>query len=232
MTTARPKLSSSLGAKLVVAITGVMLLGFLVAHLVGNLQIFLGRDAINGYAVGLRELGPVLWIARVGLIFVAIVHVALTVQMAATNRLARPVRYRATGRIQTTLQARTMTLTGLMILAFVGFHLAHLTWGLTHPEHARLRDPEGRPDVYSMMVLGFQQPAISATYLIAIVLLGLHLMHGLSSVWQTLGINSPRWEATIAATGPVLGTLIVGGYLAIPAAVLAGIIRLPPGVTP
>jgi succinate dehydrogenase / fumarate reductase cytochrome b subunit len=224
-------LRSSIGRKLAVAVTGVMLLGFLIAHLAGNLQIFRGREAINAYAAGLRHLGPLLWVARIGLIVVALVHVALTVQLAAENRVARPVRYRATGRIQTTLQARSMTLTGLMVLAFVGFHLAHLTWGLLNPAQARLLDPEGRPDVFSMMVLGFQQPAIAGTYMLAMVLLGLHLIHGLNSVWQTLGINHPRWNGLLAGTGPLLGTLIVGGYLAIPAAVLAGLIRLPPGVT-
>jgi succinate dehydrogenase / fumarate reductase cytochrome b subunit len=224
-------LRSSIGRKLAVAATGIALLGFLLVHLAGNLQIFLGRDAINAYAVNLRKLGALLWIARVGLVVLAIVHVALSVQIAAENRVARPVRYRAAGRIQTTPQARSMTLTGLLVLSFVGFHLAHLTWGLTHPAHARLLDPEGRPDVYSMMVLGFQQPAVAGTYMLAMVLLGLHLLHGLNSIWQTLGINHPRWNVLLAGTGPLLGTLIAGGYLAIPAAVLAGIIRLPPGVT-
>jgi succinate dehydrogenase / fumarate reductase, cytochrome b subunit len=230
MPVASPKLSSSIGRKLLVALTGVMLLGFLIAHLAGNLQVFLGQEAINAYAAGLRELGPLLWVARIGLIFVAVVHVVLTVQIAAENRVARPVRYRATGRIQTTLQSRSMTLTGLMLLAFVVFHLAHLTWGLTHPEQHALKDALGRPDVYSMMVLGFRQPAVAGTYLVAMVLLGLHLMHGLSSVWQTLGVDSPRWNGLLLATGPVLGTLITAGYLAIPAAVYAGFIALPPGV--
>ncbi|HZM00027.1 MAG TPA: succinate:quinone oxidoreductase, partial [Planctomycetota bacterium] len=139
-------------------------------------------------------------------------------------------RYRATGRIQTTLPALSMTLTGVMLLAFVGYHLAHLTWGLTHPAHSRLVDPEGRPDVYSMMVLGFRQPAIAGLYMLAMLLLGLHLIHGLTSFWQTLGVNHPRWNIVLGGTGPILGTLIAGGYLAIPAAVLAGIIRLPPEV--
>jgi len=223
-------LRTSIGRKLVVAVTGILLLGFLIAHLAGNLQIFLGRDAINAYGVKLRELGPLLWIMRVGLIVTAIAHVVLTVQLAAENRVARPVGYHASGRVQTTLPARSMTLTGLMVLAFVGFHLAHLTWGLTHPQHARLLDPEGRPDVYSMMVLGFQQPPIAGLYMVAMLLLGLHLIHGLNSVWQTLGFNHPRWNGLLTATGPLLGTLITGGYMAMPAAVLTGIIRLPPEV--
>jgi len=205
-------LRTSIGRKLVVAITGILLLGFLVAHLAGNLQIFLGRDAINGYGVKLHSLGPLLWILRVGLIVTALAHVVLTVQIAAENRVARPVRYRQGGRVQTTLPARSMTLTGLMVLAFVLFHLAHFTWGLTHPQYSHLLDPQSRPDVYSMMVL--------------------HLIHGLNSIWQTLGFNHPRWNGILLATGPLLGVLITGGYMAMPAAVLAGIIRLPPGVTP
>jgi len=225
-------LRTSIGRKLVVAITGILLLGFLVAHLAGNLQIFLGRDAINGYGVKLHSLGPLLWILRVGLIVTALAHVVLTVQIAAENRVARPVRYRQGGRVQTTLPARSMTLTGLMVLAFVLFHLAHFTWGLTHPQYSHLLDPQSRPDVYSMMVLGFQQPAIAGTYMLAMLLLGLHLIHGLNSIWQTLGFNHPRWNGILLATGPLLGVLITGGYMAMPAAVLAGIIRLPPGVTP
>jgi len=225
-------LRTSIGRKLVVAITGILLLGFLVAHLAGNLQIFLGRDAINGYGVKLHSLGPLLWILRVGLIVTALAHVVLTVQIAAENRVARPVRYRQGGRVQTTLPARSMTLTGLMVLAFVLFHLAHFTWRLTHPEYSRLLDPEGRLDVYSMMVLGFQQRPIAATYMLAMLLLGLHLIHGLNSIWQTFGFNHPRWNGLLLAAGPLLGTLITGGYMAIPAAVLAGIIRLPPGVNP
>jgi succinate dehydrogenase / fumarate reductase cytochrome b subunit len=225
-------LRSSIGRKLVVAVTGVLLLGFLIAHLAGNLQIFLGRDAINGYAVKLRQLGPLLWILRVGLLVAALAHVVLSVQLAVENRVARPVRYRRSGRVQTTLPARSMTLTGLMVLAFVLFHLAHFTWRLTHPEYSRLLDPEGRLDVYSMMVLGFQQRAIAGTYMLAMLLLGLHLIHGLNSIWQTFGFNHPRWNGLLLATGPLLGTLITGGYMAIPAAVLAGIIRLPPGVNP
>jgi succinate dehydrogenase / fumarate reductase cytochrome b subunit len=232
MTSLLTRLDTSLGRKLVVALTGLALLGFVVAHLLGNLQIFLGQEAINAYAVALAELGPALWVLRFGLIATALVHVILTVQLAAANRGARPVRYRGSGSVQITPAARGMTLTGLLVLAFVGFHLAHFTWGLTHPEHAALRDAAGRRDVYSMMILGFRQPSIAGLYMAAVLLLGLHLVHGVSSVFQTLGFNPPRYNGLLHAIGPVLGTLIALGYVAIPSAVLLGWVTLPPGVLP
>ncbi|MHC5211321.1 MAG: succinate dehydrogenase cytochrome b subunit [Planctomycetota bacterium] len=232
MTSLLTRLDTSLGRKLVVALTGLGLLGFVLGHLAGNLQIFLGQDAINAYAVTLKELGPLLWVMRFGLIAIALVHVILTLQLAAANRAARPVRYRGSGSVQITPAARGMTLTGLVILAFVAFHLAHLTWGLTHPEHYALRDADGRQDVYSMMVLAFQQPLLSGLYMAAVLLLGLHLVHGISSFFQTLGWDHPRLHVFTQAIGPILGTLIALGYVAIPSAVLLGYVSLPPGAGP
>jgi succinate dehydrogenase / fumarate reductase cytochrome b subunit len=232
MTSLLTRLDTSLGRKLVVALTGVLLLGFVIAHLLGNLQVFLGQEAINAYAVALKALGPGLWVLRFGLIAVGLVHVILTVQLAAANRAARPTRYARVRGVQVTPAARSMTLTGLVVLAFVAYHLAHFTWGLTHPEHYALRDAAGRQDVYSMMILGFRQPLVSGLYMAAVLLLGLHLVHGVSSVFQTLGWNHPRYDGVIAAVGPVLGTLIAMGYVAIPSAVLAGWVTLPSGVPP
>jgi succinate dehydrogenase / fumarate reductase cytochrome b subunit len=134
--------------------------------------------------------------------------------------------------VQITPAARGMLLTGLVILAFVAYHLAHFTWGLTHPEHYALRDAEGRQDVYSMIILGFRQPLVCGLYMAAVLLLGLHLVHGVSSVFQTLGWNHPRCESLLSAVGPVLGTLIALGYVSIPGGVLLGYVTLPSGVSP
>jgi succinate dehydrogenase / fumarate reductase cytochrome b subunit len=232
MTSLLARLDTSLGRKLVVALTGLLLLGFVVAHLLGNLQVFLGQEAVNAYALTLKELGPALWVMRFGLIATALVHVILSAQLAAANRAARPVRYRGSGNVQITPAARGMLLTGLVILAFVAYHLAHFTWGLTHPEHYALRDAEGRQDVYSMIILGFRQPLVCGLYMAAVLLLGLHLVHGVSSVFQTLGWNHPRCESLLSAVGPVLGTLIALGYVSIPGGVLLGYVTLPSGVSP
>jgi succinate dehydrogenase / fumarate reductase cytochrome b subunit len=223
-------LQSSIARKIVVAITGLALLLFVVGHLLGNLQVFLGQEAINSYAEKLASLGPLLWVVRLGLLAVAVVHVWLTLGLAAENRSARPQRYQVAGRVQTTATARTMTWTGLVILAFVLFHLAHLTWRLTHPEYNDWQDALGRPDVYRMMVAAFQEPLLAGLYMLAVALLGMHLIHGASSFFQSMGWNHPRYRGLTLALGPVLGALLALGYLSIPAAILLGIVTLPPGV--
>lgn len=218
---------SSIGRKMVVALTGLGLIGFVIAHLAGNLQIFLGQQAVNAYAAGLRELGPLLWAARGGLVLIAVVHVVLALQLAAENRAARPVRYGVAGRIQSTGAARSMTVTGLMLLAFVLFHLAHLTWGLTHPELHALRDEAGRPDVYAALVASFRQPLLVTLYVVAMSMLGLHISHATGSVLQSLGCTSPRLCWLRRRAGPLLGTAIALAYIAIPAAVLLGLVAAP-----
>ena len=224
-------LSSSIGRKLIVAVTGLALVGFLLAHLAGNLQVFRGQDALDSYAEGLRHLGPLLWVARIGLLAVAVTHVALSLQLAAANRAARGSRYAVTHPVQATPAARSMLVTGLMLLLFVVYHLAHFTWGRAHPEFSGRLDPAGRPDVYSMLVGSFGRPWIAAPYVVAMVLLGLHLSHGVSSVFQTLGWRGPRSEKLVARLGPLLGAVVAAGYVAIPLAVQMGVIALPPGVT-
>ena len=223
-------LGSSIGRKLIVAVTGVLLVGFLLAHLAGNLQVFAGQDRLNAYAEGLRHLGPLLWVARIGLLAIALLHVVLTLQLSAENRAARGSPYAAAGSVQTRASTRSMLLTGLMLLLFVLYHLAHFTWRLVHPEYSQRLDGAGRPDVYSMLVGSFSQPLIAVPYVAAMVLLGLHLSHGVSSFFQTLGWRHPRREKLLARLGPAVGTLIAAGYIAIPLAVQAGVVSLPPGV--
>jgi succinate dehydrogenase / fumarate reductase, cytochrome b subunit len=223
-------LRTSIGRKLLVALTGVALLGFVVAHLLGNLQVFAGPEQLNAYAEGLRDLGPLLWAARLLLIATAVAHVVLTLQIAAENRAARPEGYAATAHVESTASARSMTLTGLMILAFVLYHLAHFTWGLAHPEYGGRLDAQGRLDVYTMVVASFRQWPIVALYVVAMVLLGLHLRHGVSSIFQTFGWNHPRYNVLLRRAGPVVAGLIVAGNIAIPLACLLGFVDLPPGV--
>ncbi len=224
-------LQSSIGRKLLVALTGIALLGFVIAHLLGNLQIFAGQEQLNRYAESLAALGPLLWAARLGLLALALLHVGLALALAAQNRAARPVRYVAQARVQATTSARSMAVTGLMIVCFVLYHLAHFTWGLAHPEYSGRLDAFGRPDVYSMVVGSFQQWPIAALYCVAMLLLGLHLRHGISSMFQTLGWNHPKYDALLRGAGPVLSALIVAGNLAIPLSCLLGLVTLPSGVS-
>lgn len=217
---------SSLGRKMLVAITGLMLLGFVVAHLLGNLQLFLGPEALNSYAAKLKGLGPGLWVMRLGLLAVFGLHVALALKLAAENRTARGQAYvGAVGRVQTTAAMRTMVLTGAMVLAFVAYHLAHFTLGVVHPEHHGVpADPAGRADVYAMVVAGFRQPLVSTLYLIAMALLALHLHHGVASTLRTLGFENPRYAALLRKAGAGLAWTIFLGNASMPLAVLTGLV--------
>ncbi|MBL8841145.1 MAG: succinate dehydrogenase cytochrome b subunit [Planctomycetes bacterium] len=221
---------SSLGAKYVMATTGLLLFGFLIAHLLGNLQIFAGPDAVNSYAEKLRSLGPLLWVARIGLLVIAGVHIATAMKLAKANQEARPVAYAKVTHRAVKPATKTMVLSGLVILAYVIYHLAHFTWGVIQADHAHLEEELGggatRHDVYSMIVLGFQTWWVSASYLVALVLLALHLCHGITSVFQTFGLHHSKYACAIKMAGPAIATLIFLGYASIPAACWLGLVKL------
>lgn len=223
-------LRSTLGAKLVVALTGAGLLLFVVGHMAGNLQIFGGQDMLNGYAAALKSAPGLLWAARLGLIALAVTHIVKALLLAARNNSARPIGYQAAGNVQKTPSARSMVLTGLLIAAFVVFHLAHFTWGWILTDAYSLKDELGRHDVYSMTVAGFQQLPIAAIYIVAMFLLALHIRHGAWSVFQTLGVNPPRIANWVSKGATGLAWLILIGNVSMPLAVQLGVIGLPPGV--
>jgi len=208
------------------ALSGIALVGFVLAHMVGNLQIFIGAEAINAYAKMLKSMPGLLWVMRLGLIAMVVVHIVSGLRLARLNRAARPERYRRSATIQTGMPARTMALSGLLLLAFIVYHLLHLTLGQTHPEHYAMTDAMGRQDVFGMMVMGFQQAPVAISYIIAMVLLGMHLSHGISSLFQSLGLNSPKYAPMIAKIGPTVAGVIVIGNISMPLAVLAGFIQL------
>ncbi len=223
-------MASSLGSKLVVALTGAGLIGFVIAHMAGNLQMFIGQDAVNAYAAQLKSMPELLWVMRIGLIGVAAAHVVTAVRLAASNKAARPVAYHAAGSIQQTTSARTMVLTGLLVLAFVVYHLAHFTWGLVHADAFSLVDAQGRHDVFSMTVLGFQQPIVAGAYLLAMLLLALHLLHGAASLFQTWGVTNQAWAPLFKTAAKGLAWVILIGNASMPIAVQLGLIVPPAGV--
>lgn len=223
----RSALDSSIGGKIVSALTGALLLGFVVAHLTGNLLVFKGPAAMNAYAKWLHDLGPLLWVARIGLLGLVVLHIVITIRLNLRNRAARPVQYAKKGWTNATWASRNMVMSGLVVLAFIVYHLLHFTLGVTDPEgHAsQLAPRDGLKDVYGMVVLGFQSVPVSLAYVVAMSLLGLHLAHGASSFLQTLGVNHPRYNPLLRSFGPGLAGLIVIGYLSIPVSVLLGIVR-------
>jgi succinate dehydrogenase / fumarate reductase, cytochrome b subunit len=216
---------SSIGKKFVVAGTGVIWVLYVLGHLAGNLQIFLGRDRINTYAEFLHSMGPLLWLVRIVLAAALVTHVIATLQLASENRMAKTVKYAVKEYQRSDLASRTMAVTGLFVLCFVIYHLLHLTLQVTHPQYQRLFDSSGRHDVYQMMILGFRKPLISAFYILGVLFLGFHLSHGIASVTQTLGINNRKLTESIASTGTILAWLVFAGFAVIPIAILAGFVQ-------
>lgn len=220
---------SSVGAKVLMALSGIVLFGFVLVHMLGNLQIFLGPEPYNAYAHFLKGTPELLWSARLALLTSVAVHIATGIRLALLNRAARPQAYNQKSFTRATLTSRTMILSGLTVLAFIVYHLAHFTLGLTDPTHYDLIDPKGYHDAYAMFVYGFQNVYVSTFYIIAMVILGLHLEHGVSSMLQTLGINHPRINGLTSKLGPAFAVLIVVGNISMPIAVMTGVITLPPG---
>jgi succinate dehydrogenase / fumarate reductase cytochrome b subunit len=219
-------LRSSIGKKIVVAVTGLILVGFVIGHLLGNLQVFLGPEWINSYAEHLQELGPLLWVVRIFLLATVVIHIYVTIRLAIDNRRARPEKYAETDYTKATFASRYMWLSGLVVLAFIVYHIAHFTLVVADPRLAALKpDALHRHDVYSMMIYGFQNVIVSAFYLIAMFLLMLHLTHGASSFFQSLGLNDKNLTPRLARGGRIFAWLIFAGYASMPIAVLLGLLK-------
>jgi succinate dehydrogenase / fumarate reductase cytochrome b subunit len=210
---------------MIVAVTGVILILFVIGHLLGNLQIFLGPDWINGYSQHLRDLGPLLWAIRLFLLATVIIHIYATIQLAIENRRARPEGYMDRHYVRADFASRHMVMSGLIVLAFIVYHLAHFTVRVTDPRFTLLKmDPRGHYDVYSMMVYAFQSYFVSGFYVLGLFLLALHLSHGSSSFFQSLGFNDKKLMPRLALGGRILAWTLFVGYTSIPVAILLGFI--------
>jgi succinate dehydrogenase / fumarate reductase, cytochrome b subunit len=217
---------SSIGRKMIVALTGVILMLFVVGHLLGNLQIFLGPRWINDYAQHLRDLGPLLWLVRIILFVAVLLHIYFTILLAIENRRARPRAYVRKENVKASFASRHMVVSGVVVLAFVIFHLLHFTGRKFDPHFPLLKnDPLNHYDVYSMMVYGFQNVYVSAFYIIGLFLLTLHLTHGASSFFQSLGLNDEKLTPRLAFGARVFAWLLFIGYSSIPLAVLLGFVQ-------
>jgi succinate dehydrogenase / fumarate reductase cytochrome b subunit len=207
---------SSVGAKVLVALTGLGLVTFVLFHMIGNLKVFQGPDAINSYAYFLKHsLGALIWIARAGLLAIFVLHVALAVRLTLRSRRARPVPYQFPGSVQATVASRTMIWTGVVVGLFVLYHLAHFTFGWLHGVDLGRTDSQGRADVYHMVIAGFRNPVVAGLYVLAQLALFVHLMHGVQSSFQTLGLKNRRFGAPIWWLGFAVALTILAGNLAI-----------------
>lgn len=214
---------SSIGAKWVMAVTGTLFVLWLILHLVGNLQVFKGAEVYNGYAAFLANEPVLLWGQRGLLLIVVVLHVAAGLRLAYLNRQARPERYAAGYRYRrATWITRTMMYTGLLLLAFILFHLAHFTFGWVFPSEFKQLSAAGIPDVHRMMTTSFQNGGIVAIYVFGMALLALHLSHGIWSAVQTYGLNGKRWTPFALNLGRVLAIVIALAFAAMPIAILAG----------
>ncbi|MCW7492188.1 succinate dehydrogenase cytochrome b subunit [Leptospira sp. 2 VSF19] len=220
---------SSIGKKIIMAITGFIWFGFVILHMVGNLQVFQGPEKLNTYAKFLKDLGPLLWVARIGLIVAFFGHVCTAILLKIENSSARPVSYAKGSTIQASVASRTMAYSGLLLLTFLVYHLAHFTLGITNPEHYSfeyiLKNGDVVHDVYAMVILGFQDPIISGTYIVFMIFLALHFSHALGSMFQTLGILAPKHNPTIQKLSTGLGLIIFLGNCSMPISILLGYVR-------
>lgn len=207
------------------AVTGLILFGFVVAHMLGNLQIFLGPDALNSYAEHLEELPALLWPARAVLLTSLLLHVFTAVSLAHENKKARPIGYKANQSVQLTYASRTMVMSGIIVFAFIVYHLFHFTFDIAHPEFCGKLDAKGRDDVYSMVVMSFRQPAIALTYVFAMFVLCAHLRHGVQSVFQTLGLSNENTRRGFDKLAIAAALLIFAGNTSIVACSYFGVFK-------
>jgi len=217
MVTALRFWDTTVGKKAVMAATGVVLAGFVVGHLLGNLQIFLGPDRFNSYAHALKSLPELLWPVRITLLVSVVLHIWSSIQLAVVRSEARPVGYVRTKSIASSYASRTMYMSGPIIAAFIIYHLMEFTFGVGGT-------PYMESDAYGNVINGFRSPAVSLFYIVAMGLLCLHLRHGLSSIVQSLGLDHPRYTPRLKGLAVLAATLIFLGFASIPVAVLAGVI--------
>lgn len=216
-------ITSTVGRKILMAVSGLMLAGFITVHLMGNLSVFAGSDAINIYAEKLHSLGPLVWVFRLAMLGLFAVHIGFGVQLWAENRKANPESYAIKTKLKTTFAAENMIVTGGLLLLFLIYHLLHFTVQVTNPEisaHNLPLDAAMRPDVFTMVVLSFQKAFIAIIYIVAMIALALHLSHGLSSWVQTIGLNNGKTQDKVVFIGKVVAILFGLAYVAIPVLIL------------
>jgi succinate dehydrogenase / fumarate reductase cytochrome b subunit len=211
-------LGSTLGKKVLMAVTGIILFGFVLGHMLGNQQIYLGAERLNHYAELLQANQALLWAVRSVLLFCVAVHIVAAVQVWFRSRSARPVRYRVFRPPAVDYAARTMVWSGPIIALFIIFHLLDLTVGSAHPNYIR-------GDVYHNVIASFSQPLVAMVYIAANLLLAFHLYHGLWSLFQTIGWDHPRFGFVRRAAAVFFAVLIGAGNISIPLAVLTGVVR-------
>ena len=216
---------SSIGRKILVATTGLLLIGFVIGHMLGNWNMFFGREEMNAYAAFLKSIPGPLWTARIGLLVVFVLHIIIALKLKMDNNAARPVAYKSKNTQQASLASRFMAQTGLLILAFLIYHLLHFTFGQIEPNGFGLTDDKGRHDAYGMVLHSFRNPLIVASYIVAMFFLAMHLTHAVQSMLQTFGLSGEQSRPTVQKISVGFAIFIFAGYSSIPVAILSGLVR-------
>ena len=219
--------STAVGKKYVMGATGIGMMGFVLFHMIGNLKMYLGESHLNEYAEFLKRLlvpiapeGVVLWLLRGGLVTMLVLHLHAAFSLTRLNRKARPVKYQSARDYQiANFASRSMRLTGLVVLAFIAWHLADLTFGVANTSEFE------KAEVYANVVNSFNRVPVALFYVVANVLLGIHLFHGAWSIFQSFGWNNPRFNAWRRGFATAFAAIVVVGNVSFPIAVLAGIVK-------
>jgi len=214
------------------AFSGFILAGFVFVHMLGNLQAFLGQEALNAYAYKLQSVPLILWGFRFFLLATTLVHVLTAISIVRENRAARPVSNGEEKYVQATVASRSMGFTGTLLFGFIVFHVLHYTVRITHPEfqdmHYHLESAhKDVHDVYAMIIAGFQVKWVSALYIVCMAFLCLHLSNGVSSLFQSLGLRNEAWRARFDNIATAYGWIVFIGFISVPVAVLTGTLQLP-----
>jgi succinate dehydrogenase / fumarate reductase cytochrome b subunit len=212
---------TAIGKKVAMAVSGVLLVLFLVSHMISNVTVLIDPRHLDDYAAWLRSFGPLLWVARLGLLALAVVHITAAWQLTQMARAARPAAYDRHEAKVATYAARTMRWGGVLLLVFLVYHLLHFTTGTVHPDFRH-------GEVGRNLIVGMQSPLIALFYMVSMLALGLHFWHGTWSVFQTLGANHPAWNRTRNLIAVGLAVLVAGGLFLIPLAALFGWLTWPP----
>ncbi len=219
---------STIGKKVIMAVTGLLLILFVLGHMAGNLQVFIGAAKMNGYAAFLKSTGELLWLVRIGLLVAVLLHILMAWQLTRIKAAARPVDYTRRTPQVSTLASRTMRWGGVLLLVFIVFHILHFTTGTLFPVASRpdaLYPAFSHADVYGNVISAFHVPWVVAFYVVAMLFLMLHLFHGAWSSMRTLGLTKPSPDPLHRPVATAIALIVWLGFTAVPVAVFLGVIR-------
>jgi len=217
---------SSVGRKIIMAVTGIVLVAFVCVHLLGNSSIFVGADAINAYAQKLHSLGPFVWVFRLVMLGAFAIHIIFGIQLTLENKAATPDKNVQVRRLKTGFGAETMVVSGLVLLAFVIYHLLHFTVRVTNPEIYVPLGDHGMVDVFFMVVKGFSSALPVLIYLIGMGFLFLHVGHGFQSLFQTLGLSNDKSLPVMGLLSKLVAVVLLLGYISIPLLIVFGCVKI------